>query len=136
MYRDKDLFGGKVLCVNGNFMAIGWFRGDRVISRDATGVLSLYETPTELTTKAGGEESREITALKALKNLVTEISSVAINNDNSLLIYASREKKTQVRAVHLGTRSVFTNWPAKHENLGGITAVAMSGDNRGDEGAE
>lgn len=131
VYRDKDLFGGIVLCVNGNFMAIGWFRGDWVISRDATGVLSVYETPTERTTKAGAENSREIVALKAVKNLVTAVSSVAINNDNSLLVYASREKQTQIRAVHLGTRSVFTNWPTKRENLGGVTTVAMSGDNRG-----
>ena len=46
-----------MLCVNGNFMAIGWFRGDWVMCRDATGVLSVYETPTELTTKAGSENS-------------------------------------------------------------------------------
>ena len=102
-----------------------------MIGRDATGVLSVYETPTEGTTKPGTENSRGIVALKSFKNLVTAISSIAINNENSLLVYASKEKPTQVRAVHLGTRSVFTNWPTKRENLGDVTTVAISGDNRG-----
>ena len=100
------------------------------MARDASGILSLYETPTEMNTVEGKDGIRIIKPLKTFKNLVTPITTIAINNDNSILVYASKNKSTQIRAVHLPSRSIFSNWPARNERLKFVTSVAISGDNR------
>ena len=98
--------------------------------RDAAGFLSLYNTPTLFNTPASTENWRGIQPLHSFKNLVTEISSISMNNDNSILIYASKEKENQVRAVHLQSLSVFGNWPDQREHLGNVLCSSISGDNR------
>ena len=65
--------------------------------RDQTGILSVYNTPTCLNTTEMEDVYRVIHPLKCFKNLVTSICSVAVNNDNTLVVYASREKKDQLR---------------------------------------
>lgn len=62
--------------------------------------------------------------------MVTAISSVAINNDNTLAVYASAEKKDQIRIIHLPTMTVYSNWPAPKEGLNFIRDLSISGDNR------
>ena len=47
-----------------------------------------------------------------------------------MMIYASDEKRDQIRAVHIPTLSVFSNWPALNERLGEIETLSLSGDNR------
>ena len=98
--------------------------------RDKSGILSVYETPTCLNTEKTDEVYRVINPLKCFKNLVTEIGSISINNDNTLLVYASEDKKDQVRVIHLPSLSVYSNWPAVNEQLGFIRDVSISGDNR------
>ena len=45
-------------------------------------------------------------------------------------MYASEDKKDQVRVIHLPSLSVYSNWPAVNEQLGFIRDVSISGDNR------
>ena len=136
VYWDQDLFGGCVLCINGNYMAIGYGWCCSVMGRDASGILSLYETPTEMNTEEGNDGIRVIKPLKTFKNLVTPVTTIAINNDNSILVYASKKKPTHIRAIHLPSRSVFSNWPARNERLKFVTSVAISGDNRASDRCE
>ena len=79
-----------------------------------------------MNTEATSESYRVIRPLKVFKNLVTSITCADINNDNSMMIYASDE----IRAVHIPTLSVFSNWPALNERLGEIETLSLSGDNR------
>ena len=97
---------------------------------DKSGILSVYETPTCLNTEKTDGVYRVIRPLKCFKNLVTEVRSVSINNDNTLVVYASEDKKDQVRVIHLPSLSVYSNWPAVNEKLGFIRDVSISGDNR------
>lgn len=106
------------------------------MGRDASGILSLYETPTEMNTEEGNDGIRVIKPLKTFKNLVTPVTTIAINNDNSILVYASKKKPTHIRAIHLPSRSVFSNWPARNERLKFVTSVAISGDNRASDRCE
>lgn len=103
--------------------------------RDAAGILSIYNTPTQLNTVATKESYREVKPLRTLKNLVTAITSVDINNDNSLLVYASDDKMEAIRAVHLGTFTAFSNWPDKTDHMGYINSLSLSGDNRRIDGS-
>ena len=98
--------------------------------RDAAGILSVYDTPTELNTMPSKESYRAIKPLKIVKNLVTAITAVEINNDNSILAYASDDKLEHIKLVHLSSMTVFSNWPDKNEKMGYIHAMSMSGDNR------
>lgn len=83
-----------------------------------------------MNTEATSESYRVIRPLKVFKNLVTSITCADINNDNSMMIYASDEKRDQIRAVHIPMLSVFSNWPALNERLGEIETLSLSGDNR------
>ena len=83
-----------------------------------------------MNTEATSESYRVIRPRKVFKNLVTSITCADINNDNSMMIYASDEKRDQIRAVHIPTLSVFSNWPALNERLGEIETLSLSGDNR------
>lgn len=83
-----------------------------------------------MNTEATSESYRVIRPLKVFKNLVTSITCADINNDNSMMIYASDEKRDQIRTVHIPTLSVFSNWPALNERLGEIETLSLSGDNR------
>ena len=114
----------------------GVSEGENVRRSDKSGILSVYETPTCLNTEKTEGVYRAIRPLKCFKNLVTEIHSVAINNDNTLVVYASEEKKDQVRVIHLPSLSVYSNWPAVNEQLGFIRDVSISGDNRACGGRE
>ena len=98
--------------------------------RDSAGILSIYNTPTTLNTSEMDGVYRVIQPVKSFKNLVTAISSVAINNDNTVAVYASGEKKDQIRIIHLPTMTVYSNWPSPKEGLNFIRDLSISGDNR------
>ena len=98
--------------------------------RDQTGILSVYNTPTCLNTTEMEDVYRVIHPLKCFKNLVTSICSVAVNNDNTLVVYASREKKDQLRIIHLPSLTVYSNWPDPQEGLNYVRTLSISGDNR------
>ena len=133
-YWDKDLFGGQVLTINGNYMGIGYCLSlcffYNLPCRDAAGILSIYNTPTLQNTQPSKESARSIQPLKIVKNLVTAITSVDINNDNSILVYASNDKADSIRAVHLNSLTTFSNWPENKERFGTIDCLSLSGDNR------
>ena len=82
-----------------------------------------------MNTEPCDENYRIIKPIKAIKNLVTCISSIAINNDNSLVVYASYMKHESMKVVHLNSMNVFLNWPVKNDRLGYIRSVTISGDN-------
>lgn len=99
------------------------------MSRETSGILALYETPTELNTQPSEENYRVIQPVKTVKNLVTSISSIAVNNDNSLVVFASHMKFESIKVVHLNSMNVFLNWPSKKDRLGCVRCLGISGDN-------
>ena len=97
---------------------------------DSAGICSLYSTPTQMSTEATSESYRLIHPMKVFKNLVTGINAIDINNDNSMMVYASVDKMDQIRAVHIPSLTVFSNWPAYQEHVGNVQSLSISGDNR------
>ena len=103
---------------------------------DAAGICSLYSTPTQMNTEASSESHRLIHPVKVFKNLVTDINAIDINNDNSMMVYASVDKVDQIRAVHIPSLTVFSNWPAYQEHVGNVQSLSISGDSRETGGLE
>ena len=101
---------------------------------DSAGICSLYATPTQLNTEATSESYRLIHPVKVFKNLVTGVNAIDINNDNSMMVYASVDKPDQIRAVHIPSLTVFSNWPAYQEHVGNVQSLSISGDNRENDG--
>ena len=83
-----------------------------------------------MNTEATSESYRVIRPLKVFKNLVTSITCADINNDNSMMIYASDEKRDQISSVHIPKLSVYSNWPALNDSLRQHETLSLSGDNR------
>ncbi len=62
---------------------------------------------------------------RSLENLTTEISSIVFHPNSELLIYASKDKQASVRAVHLSTGRVYSNWPSQTSPVGYVNALAF-----------
>lgn len=64
--------------------------------------------------------------LKEIQNLTTSITGLEINSKGEMMVISSKWKKRAVRLVHLGTKTVFSNWPNMKTNLQFVTSLKMS----------
>eukprot|EP00461_Guttulinopsis_vulgaris_P003232 UN03233 len=67
--------------------------------------------------------------LTEITNLTTKIEQCVFSPSNEMLVITSRQKKDQLRVVHLPTFKVFENWPTQNTPFGYIQDVAFSHDN-------
>lgn len=85
----------------------------------ANGVVNLYDRDWKT-----GKINRF--PLKEIQNLTTEITNLNINKKGELMVVASKWKKNAIRIVHLGNKTVFSNWPNVKTKLQFVTAMGMS----------
>jgi len=97
------------LSFNDNYLAVGGLNGIvDIYDRDAKSA-KLNKNP-----------------LKEVQNLTTSITNLEFNNKGEMMVIASKWKKNAIRIVHLGTRTVFCNWPNLKTKLQFVTAVKLS----------
>lgn len=54
---------------------------------------------------------------KTFLNLTTAIDNIAFNCDGRLMAFSSHDKKNAIRIAHLGSMTVYSNWPSMRANL-------------------
>jgi WD40 repeat protein len=78
-------------------------------------------------------------AHKAVMNLTTKVTSIAMHPAGQLMAIASDQKRDQLRLVHLPSGSVFENWPTAQTPVRRVQCLEFSpsmdvlavGNNRG-----
>ncbi|KAG8932692.1 hypothetical protein FRC02_000723 [Tulasnella sp. 418] len=132
-WKDESSFGGTVLdrSRNGKYHAIG----------SSTGIVNIYDQ--EACNPSSNLSSPS--ALRAIKNIVTPITSTRFDSSSQLLAIASKSKKDQLRLVrisfpnlasdlsltlwtkvHLSSLTTYANWPTSGTPLGHVTSVDFS----------
>ncbi|KZO99627.1 WD40 repeat-like protein [Calocera viscosa TUFC12733] len=114
-WRDDGAFGASALEVSrdGQRMAIG----------ASTGVVSLYDAAA---LRYGPLEEGNPKAVKTVMNLTTRITALRFNHSTEILCLASKDRKDQLRMMHVPSNTVFFNWPTSGTPLGHVTAVDFS----------
>ncbi|VDN18856.1 unnamed protein product [Gongylonema pulchrum] len=87
--------------------------------RSSTGIVNLYDS-------ADIVKNPYPKPVKVLDNLTTSIDSITFTGDSQLLAIASSVKRNAFRLVHVGSRSVYTNFPPRNANLGRVTVADFS----------
>lgn len=135
IWRDEGSVGGTVLALGGKGGPDG-IGGDRWVSVGSnSGVLNVYDRNELLVPVKAGDEAIEIKTLpeptRRFEQLTTPITSTTFSPDGQLLAFASQHKKDALKLVHVGTCTVYRNWPTESTPLGRVSAVALG---RGREG--
>ena len=97
------------LTYNDNYLASGGLNG----------IVNLYDR--DLKTKKLNKSP-----LKEFQNLTTSITELELNKKGEMMVIASKWKKNAIRIVHLGSRTVFCNWPNLKTKLQFITSMKLS----------
>merc|ERR1712003_478241 len=63
--------------------------------------------------------------IKSIPNLVTFVDSMRFHHSGELLVAASRDKVDALKVVHMGTGTVFPNWPTSRTPLQRVTALDL-----------
>lgn len=63
---------------------------------------------------------------KSIDNLTTRISGVHFHPEGELLAEFSQFKKLSLRLVHMGTKTVYSNWPPLKSPMGRVSAFDFS----------
>ncbi|KAG9017873.1 hypothetical protein FRB93_004684 [Tulasnella sp. JGI-2019a] len=113
-WRDDSAFGASTITIGGNgtYCAIG----------ASTGIVNVYDSEASTTTPM----STAIRPLKAITNLTTPISTVRFDPTCQIMAIAGRQKKDELRMIHLPSLTVFANWPTAGTPLGHVTSVDFS----------
>lgn len=64
--------------------------------------------------------------VKTYKNLTTSISNLAFNSRNEILAFSSHRNSQALRLAHIGSHTVYANWPTQTSNLGYVCAMDFS----------
>ncbi|KAF8293649.1 WD40 repeat-like protein [Clavulina sp. PMI_390] len=121
-WKDEGNFGASVLALSrsgaGASLAVG----------SSTGIVNLYDSsassPSTSPTFSVGRETRS--PLKVITNLTTAITDAVFDRSSQIMAIASRAKKDQLRLVHTGSMTTFSNWPTSGTPLGTVTSVDFS----------
>lgn len=97
------------LSFNDNYLAVGGLNGIvDLYDRDAK-TLKLNKNP-----------------LKEVQNLTTAITDLEFNKKGEIMVISSKWKKNAIRIFHLGSRTVFSNWPNLKTKLQFVTSLKLS----------
>ncbi|KZT61781.1 WD40 repeat-like protein [Calocera cornea HHB12733] len=114
-WRDEGAFGASALELSAD--------GQRLALGASTGVVSLYDASALL---YGKLEQGNPRVVKSVMNLTTRITALRFNHTTEILCLASKERKDQMRMMHVPSNTVFFNWPTSGTPLGHVTAVDFS----------
>lgn len=107
---DGCIHGTNITISNSNqFLATG----------SAEGVVNVYDTADIFLSKTPKPK-------KTLLNLTTSISDLKFNSSSEILGFSSEEVDTSLRLLHLGSLTVFNNFPSFGSKLGHITVFNFS----------
>uniref|UniRef100_A0A0G4I1V4 Uncharacterized protein n=1 Tax=Chromera velia CCMP2878 TaxID=1169474 RepID=A0A0G4I1V4_9ALVE len=133
-----DLGGGgalgtgsqSLLAIGSNTGIVSVFGLDDVSSSASSSVPSSLNSHTHRQSQESGLVLSNTTALKDLKNLVTEADSVKFHPSGQLLCVASSKSKDALRLVHSQSLSVYLNWPRGRAPAKKTCTVDFSADGR------
>ncbi|KAK3824609.1 MAG: WD40-repeat-containing domain protein [Benniella sp.] len=112
LHQFLDEGGFKPTCIavspNDQYWAIG----------SQSGIVNVYDRSC-LTT-------RNPKSLRAIGNLTTSIHTMCFNHDSQILAISSKNRKDQLRLVHIPSLKVFPNWPTSGTPLSYVTSLAFS----------
>ncbi|VIO89112.1 Uncharacterized protein BM_BM1733 [Brugia malayi] len=110
-FYDEGSVKGTVIQIseNGQYIACG----------SSTGIVNLYDSADVL-------KNSLPRPVKALDNLTTSIDCMAFNNDSQILSVSSSVKNNSIRLMHVGSRTVYTNFPPRAVSLGKVTVTDFS----------
>ena len=131
---DEGAVGTTVIECGGRSKGLGGWRWIAVGS--SAGIVNLYDRLLwrGATTGEGSGVPERLKPTKAFAHLTTPVSSLTFSPDAQILCLASRWKRDALRLVHLGSLTVYRNFPKETTPLGRVTAVAWKAGNRGDGG--
>uniref|UniRef100_A0A8R1XSE4 Uncharacterized protein n=1 Tax=Onchocerca volvulus TaxID=6282 RepID=A0A8R1XSE4_ONCVO len=123
-FYDEGSVRGTVIRVseNGQYIACG----------SNTGIVNLYDSADVL-------KNSSPKPIKVFDNLTTSIDCMTFNTDSQILSVSSSIKNNSIRLIHVGSRTVYKNFPSRDMNLGKVTVTDFSpksaymgvGDDRG-----
>uniref|UniRef100_A0A1I7XV24 WD_REPEATS_REGION domain-containing protein n=1 Tax=Heterorhabditis bacteriophora TaxID=37862 RepID=A0A1I7XV24_HETBA len=100
-----------------SFCDEGTVRGTKIcISRDGeyvacgsnTGIVNIYDVEM-------ARQKAEPSPLATISNLLTSCESIAFSHDCQITAMSSNVKKNQVKLAHMRSKTVFSNFPQRHE---------------------
>eukprot|EP00051_Salpingoeca_urceolata_P019675 m.290198 g.290198 ORF g.290198 m.290198 type:complete len:243 (+) comp19464_c0_seq2:1145-1873(+) len=104
-------------CVRSTSLAVAG-NGTRFACGSDAGIVNIYDESC-LT-------EHNPTPIKVIKNLTTAVDTLVFNPDSQILAAASRFKKQATKMVHVGSNTVFGNWPTAASPLSYVQTVAFS----------
>uniref|UniRef100_A0A915PRM9 Uncharacterized protein n=1 Tax=Setaria digitata TaxID=48799 RepID=A0A915PRM9_9BILA len=123
-FHDEGAVKGTVIRIskNGQYIACG----------SNTGIANLYSFADVL-------KNSFPKPVKVFDNLTTSIDCMSFSADSQILSVSSNVKNNAMRLMHVGSRTVYTNFPPRDINLGKVTVTGFSpgsgymavGDDRG-----
>lgn len=105
-------------CLQGTTLSISP-SGQFVAAGSAQGVVNIYETDTVL-------KEHDPKPKKAIMNLTTSIGSLQFNSTSEILGFSSPDLANSVRLYHVGSGTVFSNFPMFSTKLGRINTLSFS----------
>ncbi|KAL4506056.1 hypothetical protein ABPG72_013817 [Tetrahymena utriculariae] len=93
--------------------------GDYIATSSPSGIVNIYSY-----NKTTQTMSKSTT--KEILNLTTSVDTLCFNQQNELLLTASKWRKNAIRLVHLPSFNVYQNWPNFKTQLKFITAASFS----------
>ncbi|GJQ67758.1 hypothetical protein Trydic_g16558 [Trypoxylus dichotomus] len=107
---DGCIYGTNISISNSNqFVATG----------SAEGVVNIYDAAEMMLTKTPKPK-------KTVLNLTTSINDLKFNSSSEILAFSSEDVDTAVRLLHLGSMTVFNNFPSFGAKLGHLTTINFS----------
>jgi U3 small nucleolar RNA-associated protein 18 len=118
-FRDEGNLGGTAIAVGpaSSSMRRGGAVGHALAVGSSSGVVNLYDCP--------GRGLAPVLR-KSVMNLTTAIDSLSFNHDGQMLALSSYRKRDQLKLVHVGTGTVFANWPTLKTPLHYVKTVGFS----------
>ncbi|KAK4872901.1 hypothetical protein RN001_014930 [Aquatica leii] len=105
-------------CLEGSTLSIA--PSNQFVAAGSThGIVNLYGVEDVLKTKLPKPR-------KTLFNLTTGITNLRFNSTSEIVAFTSTDIENSVRLFHIGTGSVFSNFPPFETKLGNITAMNFS----------
>lgn len=105
-------------CLQGTTLAVSP-SGQFIAAGSAQGVVNLYEIDNVLTMKTPKPR-------KSVLNLTTSINCLKFNSTSEILALSSADLANSVRLLHVGSSTVFSNFPQFGTKLGRINALSFS----------
>ncbi|PAV73671.1 hypothetical protein WR25_18842 [Diploscapter pachys] len=94
-------------------------QGDYLATASDTGFVNVYD-PSQARTNDNPKP------MMAFDNLTTSCQAIAFNSDSQLLAMASHVKQNQLRLAHIGSQSVYPNFPQQHEKVTDVQSLDFS----------